>query len=87
MDVLIFINGNKICRDVARFLGLIFLDGCSLDADMNTDINEVLQIRTSNKNAYTWRLIQGDINPQLMSGCSTICLTCNYNIFSITALG
>lgn len=81
-NVLIFIKDYEICQRLANYLGFICVENAILQGNINANINEVLQIRTANKNAYLWRLIQSYINIELMFGCSNICLTSNCNIFT-----
>lgn len=86
VDLLIFINNHQMCWDISCFLGLIHIESIVEEANINADIEEVLQLCTVNAESKIYRLIQSHINVKLLSGFNNICLTANYHIFkNVTA--
>lgn len=79
--ILIFCDSKEKCRNIASHFGFIFLDDILRDVEINAPIEEVYQLRTANKSAKLYRLIQALFNRKLMFGFNNICLTANDNIF------
>ena len=80
-DLLIFVDNESMCQSLATFLGLVIIEGLVRGAKINVNIDEVLQLRTKNKGAKLYKLIQLYLNRKLMFGSNNICITSNYNLF------
>jgi len=79
-DVLIFVD-EKIGKTLAVYLGLIHLESIITEAELNAKESEILLVRSANKGAKLYKLIQAFINQKLMIGRHNFCLTSNYDFF------
>ena len=81
VDVLIYYKNFDICKTLARYLGLIFLEEGVTENDPIADVDEVLQCRTVKGDEKTIRLIQGHVTEHLLKGRNNLCITANFNLF------
>lgn len=80
VDILIFCSSAKVCKNVAQYLGLISLEDCLREADIEVESPAVCS-HLFNEDARLYRLLNTYFARKLMLGCNNIGITYTDTLF------